>query len=371
MQKAVQSKQDSSQPAAKSLPSSTDLNNQGVEAARQGHFEQAVVLLKQALSLESGDAQIRENLSGILIDWAYQLDEKGQADKASSCAEDSLTYDPENGKALVFLGTLAYSRDDLSQAVDFWKRSLGMMSSTEWTTLSNQISQAERDLVIEKKFADLQTEHFMVRFEGAHGAEGVTALGALLEREYSRLFHMIHLGPTHVAVIVYANDNFKRIAEGKDWVLGLYNGRIRLRLEELGTERASWIVAHELAHAFLAHTYGRLIPIWVHEGFAQFCETPHPMTEHQKEILESVTSRRGWVPLKWLDRRFQQPSNGDDLARSYIQARWVVDFLITTKGMTLFQQFLKKLSSSSAIDQAFDQTFAPLSWAKIDQGILE
>ena len=357
---------------AQDLPSSTDLNNQGVEAAAQGHFEQAVGFLKHALSLEPNDAHIRKNLSGILIDWACQLDEKGQSDKAFPCAEESLIFDPANGKALLFLGTLAYARDDLSRAVNFWKRTYGKIPSAEWTALSHQISQTERDLFIEEKFADLRTEHFVIRVEGSQETSGVKAvIGTLCEREYSRLSHMTGLTPAHVTVIVYTNDNFRRVADGKDWALGLYNGRIRLRLEEIGTDRGEWIVAHELAHAFLAQTYGRSIPIWIHEGFAQFCETPHPMTEGQKNLAERVALGTAWVPLKWLDRRFQQPSGREDLERAYVEARMVVHFLIQKKGVGSFQEFLKKLSSSEPIDQAFHQAFAPLSWAKIDQGMME
>ena len=215
-QEADDSRSNAAHPSAKELPSSADLNNQGVEAAAHGHFEQAVPLLKQALSLEPNDAQIKKNLSGMLIDWACRLDEKGLSDKASAAAEESLTYDPDNGKTLLFLGTLAYARNDLSKAVGFWKRTYGKILSAEWTALSRQISQTERDILIERKFADLETDHFSIRIEGSQEAAGTkAAVGALCEREYIRLSQMIGSAPERFTVIVYTNDDFRRIAEGK------------------------------------------------------------------------------------------------------------------------------------------------------------
>ncbi len=349
-----------------------DLNNQGVMEARSGHFEQGVSLLRQALLKEPGDVQIRRNLSGILSDWAVQLEQQGQSDRAIQALEEAVKYDPENGKALVVLGNFSYLlRNDLTQAIQFWKQAYGKIPPDQSAALLEKISRAQRDLAIERGFTGLRTAHFHLCFEASGKAPEAAGLGDVLEREYKRLSQAVGAAPPVLTVIVYTDQNFKRVAGSQDWALGLYDGRIRMRLDDLGTERTQPILAHELAHAFLAQAYGPRVPIWIHEGFAQTQEPPTPPTDRQKAVLQEIISRTSWIPLRWIDRRFEQPSGREDLERAYTESRLVVDFLIRSKGMDRFQEFVKKVGSGGPVEQAFDQTFAPLRWSKIEQGILD
>ncbi|MBI3011181.1 MAG: tetratricopeptide repeat protein [Candidatus Omnitrophica bacterium] len=349
----------------------TELNNRGVQEARAGRFEQGVVMLRQALSLAPNDPKIRSNLSGMLTDWATQLEQGGKADQAMTALKEALEHDPDNGKALVRLGELSYASQDLSRAIDLWKRSYGNIPTAHWHAISRRISQAERDRAIERTFTDLTSTHFQVRFETPEQAHVASSLRDTLEREYQRLASALGTGPARFTVIVYTGESFQRMAGQRDWAFGLYDGRIRLRLDEVGAAWLPQILVHELAHGFLAQAYGPRIPTWIHEGFAQAQEPPQPFTERQQALYDSIRAGTAWVPLKWLDRHFQQPSSLDDVERAYMEARAVIEFLVTRYGMGRLTGFLKRLAGGDPLDEAFDQTFAPLRWARIDQGIPE
>ncbi len=351
------------------LAEDAELNNQGVRAAQAGRFEEAAELLRKALSLTPTDSQVKKNLSGILTDWAAQLQEKGQLDQAASALQEAYAHDPSNAKALLLLGDLAYTaKDDLAAAVSLWKRALPGVPSSHRQRLLDRISQAERDLSIEKGFQAIQTEHFQVRFEGHPDPERSQRLAGVLEEEHARLRRGLGSGPSHIGVIVYAGDSFKRIAGRQDWTLGLYDGRIRLRLEEIGTERMAPILSHELAHAFLREEFGPRVPVWVHEGFAQASEPARLLAPREEELRQGFASRNSWVPLKWLDRRFQQPSHLEDVERAYAQSKWVVSRLLERFGQGKFRQFLNGLSAGKPMEKAFDQAFKPLTWARADAG---
>ena len=355
-------------PAAMSLRN-TELNNRGVQEAQAGRFEEAVKLLRQALSISPADLQVKKNLSGILTDWAAQLQEKGQLDQAMSALEEAHLHDPANAKALLLLGDLAYStKDDLSAALLLWKKALPGVPSNHRQSLLDRISQAERDVAIEKGFQAVQTEHFQIRFEGQAEPEHLSQLSGVLEEWYGRLKANLGSGPSHVGVIVYAGDNFKRIAGRQDWTLGLYDGRIRLRLEDIGTGLMVPIIAHELAHAFLREKFGPRVPVWVHEGFAQAMEPARPLTPREEEVQQGIISRNSWVPLKWLDKRFQQPSHLEDVERAYAQSKWAVSRLLERFGIPKFRQFLGEVSAGKPMEKAFDQAFAPLAWGRADAG---
>ena len=309
----------------------------------------------------------------MLTDWAGQLEQQGQTSQAMAALQEAVERDATNGHALIHLGDLSYTtQGEFAKAIECWKRAYGHVSSAEWEAVSQRVAQAERDGMIERTFSTLQTDHFAMRFEGSGQAGAVASgLGTALEEAYARLSSSMNTRPPRLTVIVYTNQDFRRMAGRRDWAVGLYDGRIRLRLDEIGTAPAPQIIAHELAHAFLAHACGPRIPLWIHEGFAQSQEPEAPLSDEQQRLRTQITSGNSWVPLKWLDHHFQQPTDLNDLERAYMQARVVMAFLIMRQGMGHVLDFITRVGKGTTVPLAFDQTLAPLQWAKIDQGILE
>jgi tetratricopeptide (TPR) repeat protein len=318
------------------------------------------------------DQQIRKNLSGMLTDWAIQAQEQGQSQRAEELLKEAVEHDADNGLALVLLGNAAYLRKDgLEAAIGYWKRAFAVLPASQRSAVSDRIAQAERDRSVERAFASHQTPHFIIRFEGDEFGDEAQALGGLLEQQRARLEASLGSGPNQLTVLLYTRGSFERVAGRRDWALGLYDGRIRLRVEELRAEFVANVIAHELTHAWLFEGFGPRLPTWLHEGLAQYHEPDQRLHEQQQALLNGIASRSSWVPLRWIDRRFEQPSNMEDLERAYLQSRWAVDALIGKHGRERFRKFLQQLSAGKPMDRAFDEAFAPSRWARFDQGSLE
>jgi len=359
-------------PSPPSASTASELNNRGIEVAQAGDLEGGIALVRQAVRADPADRLFHTNLSGMLSDWAAQLSRQGQVERAVALLREALEHDPDNGRALVGLGDFAYvMQPDLAQAIGYWKRAYGKIPAVEWPAVAERVAHAERDMRIERDFSGHQTAHFRIRYQGATLAGQVAGLGEALEGAYTQLAAAMGQGPSQLTVLLYTDETFQRVAGRRDWALGLYDGRLRLRLDEWNSEYGVPLIVHELAHAFLAHRYGPGLPIWIHEGFAQVQEPPRTLTPTEEELLARVKARTSWVPLKWLDRRFVQPSNREDVDRAYVQARWVVERLIARHGMEKFQAFLAALAGGTPVEQAFDQALAPARWSRADQGGLD
>lgn len=359
-------------PPSPSQPPASELNNRGVTAARDGRFEEGVALLRQALAMEPGDPLTRKNLSGVLTDWGRQLQRQGHIDRAVPTLQEAIEYDPHNGMAPLVLGDLLYlNRSEMAAAVQLWKRAHGKIPEAVWPSVANRIAQAERDQLFEHDVSIRRTAHGEIRFQHAN-TEDLDALEQAFEAAYAKLVEQLGAGPPRLTVIVYSASDLRRVYSlQRDWALGFYDGRIRLTLQELGRVHLDDIVAHELAHAFLHYTYGDRLPIWVHEGYAQLQERVQVRRGEAARIEAGLQARALWIPLKWLDRHFQQPSGDEDVARAYLQARLATQELITRYGTARFLSFLGKLSSGMRIEQAYDEVFAPARWARADHGIFD
>ena len=348
-----------------------DLNNRGITEARAGRFEVGIDYLRQALRADPKDPLLRTNLSGMLTDWALQLERQGKLDEAEQALLEASVLDGSNAQSLAALGDLAYfKRSDFDRAISFWTRAHARMPGPERRALADRISQAQRDREIERKFRSEATAHFEIRIPPP-GNLTVTELGSLLEELYAQLATELGGGPSKITVILYTGGDLHRTYNQRDWALGFYDGRLRLLWDEVGAELQRPVIAHELAHAFLHHRYGDPLPIWVHEGFAQLHEGARPREPEEQQIEERVISGAAWVPLKWLDRHFSQPSGSDDLWRAYVQSRLVVAELVKRHGMERMNAFLDGLSKGATVETAYEQAFAPARWARTDRTIFE
>lgn len=355
-----------------SRQSALELNNRGVREAQAGRFEEAAALLRQALALDPHDATTRRNLSHVLTDWARELERAGKYDEAMAVLRTAVEHDPTNGIALIRLGDLTYLQGDaMPQAMAYWKRAYGHVPAAQWHGVASRIAQAERDQRIEREFVLEQTPHFDLRLQRESAPPRLASLSEGLERAYGRLRSSLGDGPVRITVILYTEGDFERVSGTRDWAVGFYDGRIRLRWNEIGTPQEPQLIAHEVTHAFLHHAYGHRLPLWVHEGYAQFQEGSAPRTAEQARLEERVRARTQWVPLKWLDARFTQPSGRDDIQAAYVQARLVVEELMTRYGMDRFTIFLTQIAAGRRVDAAYDQAFAPARWVRADLGIFE
>ncbi len=349
----------------------TELNNQAIQEAQAGHLTEAVSLLRQAWELAPSDSKIRSNFSQALTDQALALRRSGRTEQAVKLFRESVQVDAANGRAWIELGNLCYLElNDFDQAIDCWKQARGLVPASHWQAVSERLSQAERDRMIERRFAAYPTEHFQIRFPGPEYEEMAVRIGQWLETEYDLFSKELGVSP-RPTVILYGGKDFERLSARRDWSIGFYDGRIRIRIEDIGTPYEPQILSHELAHAFLHEAYGNRIPTWLHEGYAQLKEPPRMLSPREKELESRLVSGTAWIPLKWLDSRFEQPSNTEDVGRAYMESRIVAQFLINAHGMERFKEFLERLASGESMEGAFDASFSPSRWSRVEQGILE
>ena len=354
--------------SASDAASPTDLNNRGVTEAAAGHFEEGTALLRRAIQRDPAYTLAKNNLSAMLADWARLLARQGRIDQAAASLQEAVERDPQNGAAFVQLGDLLYlQRSDLAGAVKAWRQANGHVPAAVWQAVANRISQAQRDQLIERGFIARASAHFDIRFQQSLPVDAAP-LEQRLEASYARLAGELGRGLSRVAVLVYTEQDLRRAYNQRDWALGFYDGRIRIRADDLEQDYLADILAHELAHAFLHQAFGGAIPTWVHEGFAQFEERPRPADPETARLEAHLRERTAWIPLKWLDRHFEQPADLGDIARSYAESRLAVRELITRRGLSQFVKFLSALSSGAAVETAYDQAFAPSRWASADQG---
>lgn len=348
----------------------TALNNEGVRLATDGYFSEGASRLREALRLKPDDESVKKNLSGILTDWAVSLRNAGKWDQAEALLKEAVVLEGANGLAWVHLGDLLFlARDDIAGALEAWKNAYQYADSKAQTALAQRVSLAERDRAQDRTLQTRSIGKFHIKYPSDTEETVLKDFEAFLISEHDRQQAFFGSLKQPVIVLLYPAKSFARVAGTRDWAVGLYDGKIRLRIDEIGSTSQEVIVPHELAHAFIRQIYGDHIPMWLNEGLAQLQEPERTLTPEGKRLLKRIRDRNLWVPLPWLDRRFQQPSSQEDLEAAYLQARVAVDALISRFGDESMRRFLKAIASGEPFEEAFDNHFKPHKWKQMAQGV--
>lgn len=187
-----------------------------------------------------------------------------------------------------------------------------------------------------------ESEHFQVSYDGERGdlLGGASVITFSLEAAYQQFgeyfgFYPVENGRAKIRVVLYKKQGFHEATGIGHWAGGLYDGAMRVPVEDLHKEKNSLVrvMRHELAHAFVHESGGRDVPGWLNEGLAQRLENDSmpaatTMLEASKRALHGVEL----IPLDKMSGSLSTQGDDAKIAQAYRQALAFVGWIETNYG---------------------------------------
>jgi len=241
--------------------------------------------------------------------------------------EDLLARFPEDPNLLALAGLASYQADDVRKAARYWERSLALRPNPQ---LDSLLKRARAELEADAAAERSATARFVIRYEGkALPSHAAAPLLSMLDEELARIDAAIGCPSAEpLTVIVQARDSWRATTGAAEWNAGLFDGRIRVPLEE-GAPPASLrpTLAHELVHACLARRGIR--ERWLHEGLAMRWSGERPPQQLMQEAQK-------------LDRLPEWDESRPGRIRLYYAWAWLaVDHLYQTRGEAGVRELLR------------------------------
>ncbi len=273
-------------------------NNRATLLLGDGELERAVELFERCHQARPEDGVFRGNLAEALVRLSRARYEAHQIQQALTALTRALELAPERDDA----GALARVRERWS--------SEALIEQNQWTEGSDLF-----ELSYDTSRLDI-LENSQVVLDH-------------LERSYERLREWFGRDPVRehaapkIRVVLYSPVEFDTLTGIGDWAGGVFDGVVRVSLQELALEDQRWkdVLAHELVHAFIHALGGDSVPGWLNEGLAQFLENGQPKIEEARE-------RFGTGPLFPLERLEGSLAGWEDrleISRAYAQSLLIVD----------------------------------------------
>lgn len=222
-------------------------NRTALTALDAQRYDEAVQLLEECLVAAPAQAVLRHNLAEALWRRAHARDLGVVAQLELSIAD--LTRAIE----------LAPERSEIPPRRDEWRRRLD----------------AQRDMWTD------HSAHFALSYDGSRNdlLASYSSLLALLEDAYAEYVVLFGIAPVEtegrpISVVLYRKQDFRAATGIGHWAGGLYDGVVRVPVEDLSKERQALrrVLRHELAHAFVARAAANRAPGWLNEGLAMHLE---------------------------------------------------------------------------------------------------
>lgn len=285
-------------------PRWVEQNNAAIEQMNAGALFKAVELLEQCHAAVPGDAIFTSNLA----------------------------------EALARLSTSEFDRGndaDRARAIEHMTRAVAL--APERQLLAKRLAQMRQLENSEQGMWRDETEHFVLSYDGDRGdlLGGSSALTVPLEAAYQQFGELfgkypVEAGRSKIRVVLYRRDEFHQTTGIGHWAGGLYDGAVRVPVEDLRREKAQLVrvLRHELAHAFVHEIGGRDVPGWLNEGLAQRLEC-ESMAEAQTMLENARRSLAGVAPLPFAALTGSLGAGKDEatIAQAYRQSLALVGWI--------------------------------------------
>jgi len=325
------------------------LNAQAATHHGRGEHGEARAALEAALIHEPKDLTTLLNLAAI----QYETRDLRAAEATLQRAEAVSDQDPY---IFYLAGEVYYAQDQLARAVGTWERALRLAGRTDVARLvSPRLERARREAGRQKGLGELSSRHFLLRYDRDVADYGLgQEILARLETLYDRLSHQLLSSPPEtVTVILYTQEAFFDVTRAPNWSGAIFDGKIKVPVRGLTgvDEKLSAVLAHELAHAFIALAARGHCPTWLNEGIAQWAEGRRATPEEQRH-LAALYRRQALPSLRELERPFSGLSAAT-AALAYQQSLSAVDFLVRRGGSeAALKKLLEALRAGAGPDEA-------------------
>ena len=311
-------------------------NNRARLLLDEGRLAEAVELFAGCHDAVPEDDVFRRNLAEALFRLANRTHEAAELEAAILRLERAVEVAPE--------------RDELARLLDRWRKELKLAEGDTFSP--GNYFRVEYD---GERGDLLKHNQEVLDFLEGGGSYRVGAYETL--RGFFGVDPVIESGE-RIRVVLYDREEFDALTGLGDWAGGVFDGVIRVAVDDLSSERTRWerILRHELVHAFVREVGGRKVPGWLNEGLAQLLEEDRPNVSLARAEIKGTPL----FPLERLQESLATWTDVQEIQRAYAESLVFVDFLKRETAVDL-TKLLRACREGEAVDGAYKVDGVPLS----------
>ena len=260
------------------------------------------------------------------------------------------------------LAELFAGHDLFDAAVKMYDRSLTIRPNP---AVDDRVRQIQMNKRLATRYSTHRTAHFEIHFPEDVSVSKAAALGNVFEEEYRRLLAWIPAADMPMVVVnVVWWQEFRSTYTGSDFILGFYNGKITVPFAGVGelVPELVAILAHELAHAMIAHATADQAPRWFQEGYAQRVQG----SRHNANAFNMYDDEK-FLPLVLLDPVLSGSPDPEMIGAAYAVAQTDIRYIEAKYGKAGLHKMMTAYRAGATTEEAIRTVFGkPLTEVEVD-----
>jgi tetratricopeptide (TPR) repeat protein len=317
-------------------------NEKGVRLANEEKISDALPCLHLAVEFHPEQKVYQKNLSQALIGAGQERYLSGDFSGAEKNLGMALQYDPNNAGAMIALSDVYYYSQQTLKAKDLLLKARKLSSDS--AEIEKRLERITGDEQLEKGMKLAETEIFDIKFNKETSASyNIYDLKQTLRKAFREIGQNLHYYPRHtIAVILYAEDDYRKLRQIPEWSSGAYDGKIRIPIPSNGNienSRLKQIIWHEYTHAVIRDITAGNCPIWLNEGLADY--HGYLFAKFDPALLRETYLAGKLFSLKQLSEEFRTLTDTEKIRLAYAQSYSFVGFIIDRWGFYKLRHLLE------------------------------
>ena len=285
-----------------------------------------------------------------------QYFEKKEYKLAKEVLEESLHFSTGSATAYELLGDIAYLEQNLAEAKESYVKAFRLKRSK---TLEEKIEKVKREAPVEEKLDAYSDEHFIIRYKEEAPAlfGGGFEIREYLRQAYRSVSQDLGFYPREkVVVLLYSEEEYRKLSEAPAWSGGHFDGKIRLPAykEKANPRELQKLILHELTHSFVRDLSKGNCPTWLNEGLAEYQENKaKPIDITYFRVAEK---NKYLLSMEELGKGIKEGEDAVSVYLFYQQSYMVTKYLIERYRFFKIKQMLTQFGEGKPVDEVFKDT---------------
>ena len=212
-----------------------------------------------------------------------------------------------------------------------------------------------------------ETEHFIYHFIHSYVATPISVEAEFHFRVVAQQLGLETMpgtsGKSHIYIFENAQDwkSFQAQARLEPWTGGIHSRGSLFVVRDPAYRFANNSLGHEIAHLVLFRAYGRPLPLWLEEGFAEYVSRvtrasyQRARNYNARPYSDSISAQQ-LMPLTQLTMLVEYPQR-EQIDIFYNESERLVRFLVSTDPAA-FRGFLDAIAQGESFDTALSRNYA-------------
>jgi tetratricopeptide (TPR) repeat protein len=318
------------------------------DAFKKRKYREAINQLDQARQYVNDEPEIYVGL-GICY---FQFSQYAEAE---NYFKEALRLNPKHLFVHKKLGEIYYLTADIEQALYYWEEALKLDPGDK--ALKKRLDNLKKLQELSRDFETEIDTVFLVSFDGEKNLQLRGNIMDILGQIYLKIGQELNLYPNRqIQVVLLANQEFFDITGSPDWAGGVYEGHIKVPVENYNLDILKIVLCHEYVHAVIYDRLAHRCPWWLNEGLAQYFSGDEQGNKQKLEIAAALLSQGNVPSLMALPGNISRDKNQAQTA--YALALSGVHFFMEKFTIFEMQAVLDLMAEGKSLEKALEEVTA-------------